>query len=88
MGIKISCDEASKICDKNQYKEASLIEKIKLNIHLFLCKNCKLYSKQNKVLTKCIHGYEKNSPNKNCECLHDSEKKEMEQNIELEIHRH
>ena len=53
MGLKlfISCDEATTICTKNQYKEASFLEKVKLNIHLLNCKICGLYSKQNTKLT-------------------------------------
>ena len=50
--MKISCDEATKICDKNQYEEGSLWEKIKLNIHIFLCKKCDLYSKQKPVISQ------------------------------------
>jgi len=54
MGNKlfITCDEATTICNKNQYNEASFLEKIKLNIHLLRCKICGLYSKQNGKLTE------------------------------------
>jgi hypothetical protein len=52
--MKITCDQATVICDKNQYKEASLLEKMKLGIHLFLCKKCGLYSKQNKMMSVCL----------------------------------
>lgn len=52
--MKLTCDEASAICDKNQYKEASLWEKTKLVIHLFLCKKCGLYAKQNKIMSICL----------------------------------
>ena len=55
--MKLSCDEATKICDKNQYGEASLWEKIKFNIHVFLCKKCGLYSKQNRIMTQCYEKY-------------------------------
>lgn len=55
--IKISCDEATQICDKNQYGAASIWEKIKLNIHLLLCKHCKAYTKQNTIITKVIGKY-------------------------------
>ena len=48
----INCDEATAICNKNQYKEATLWEKIRLGIHLFICKKCGQYSKQNTILTK------------------------------------
>ncbi len=63
--MKLTCDEATLICDKGQYKEAPLWEKIKLNLHKFLCKKCGTYSKQNTILTKCykIHKYSKKSMN-------------------------
>ena len=48
----ISCEEATEICNKNQYKEASLWEKVRLRIHLFICKKCGQYSKQNTILTQ------------------------------------
>jgi len=53
MGNKlfINCDEATTICTKNQYKEASFLEKVKLNIHILNCKVCGLYAKQNRKLT-------------------------------------
>lgn len=78
--MKLTCDEATAICDKSQYKEASLWEKIKLNIHLFLCKKCGLYSKQNKVMSSC---YQKL---KDVECsktiqLKQEEKEFMEQEL-------
>lgn len=47
----ISCDEATLICDKSQYKEATLAEKLKLNGHFFQCKICRLYSNQNNRMT-------------------------------------
>ncbi|MET2986249.1 hypothetical protein [Aureibaculum conchae] len=52
MKIFISCDEATTICNKSQYKEASFWEIIKLKIHVFSCKICGRYSKQNATLTK------------------------------------
>lgn len=52
--MKLTCDEASAICDKSQYNEASLWEKIQLKIHLFLCKKCGLYAKQNKIMSACL----------------------------------
>ncbi len=82
--MKISCDEATKICDKNQYGEVSLLDKIKLNFHLFLCKKCGLYSKQNRILTKCYeaHGSAENS---NKHCLSETDKKHLEKNLKARI---
>ena len=45
--LKISCDQATTICDKSQYGEATLFEKIQLNFHFLGCKICRMYSKQN-----------------------------------------
>jgi len=78
--MKINCDEATTICDKSQYKEAGFWEIIKLNIHLFLCEKCGLYSKQNGVMTKCYEKYKnKNGAEKRCLC--EKEKEQMEQEL-------
>jgi len=49
--FKITCDEATTICDKSQYKEASLLEILKLNWHFLYCKFCKLYAVQNNKMS-------------------------------------
>ena len=52
--IIIPCEEANHVCDKTQYKEATLWEKIKLNIHLLYCKACRKYTQKNTRLTKLV----------------------------------
>ncbi|WP_298287745.1 hypothetical protein [uncultured Lutibacter sp.] len=78
--MKLTCDEATTICDKSQYNEASFLEKIKLQLHILLCKKCGDYSKQNGIMSKC---YEKkrayDSDKKKCLCKED--KKAMENNL-------
>ncbi|MFD1162687.1 hypothetical protein [Hwangdonia seohaensis] len=54
MKIVMPCDEANHVCDKTQYKEATLWEKIILNIHLIYCRACRKYTKNNSKLTKKI----------------------------------
>ncbi|WP_372753404.1 hypothetical protein [Mariniflexile sp.] len=48
------CDEAGHVCDKAQYKDASLWEKIILNLHIIYCNRCRKYSKNNSKLTKIV----------------------------------
>ncbi|GAA4278208.1 hypothetical protein [Aquimarina mytili] len=68
-GIFVSCSDANHFCDKNQYKEASFWEKVKLNVHLIYCRACRKYSSNNGKLTKLvkdpkvisINEYEKNA---------------------------
>lgn len=52
--IFISCDSANHTCDKAQYKEATIWEKIKLNIHLIWCNACREYVKNNVKLTNLV----------------------------------
>lgn len=54
MNLKTECHEANHICDKNQYNEASLLEKVKLSFHLIYCRACRKYSARNGKLTKAI----------------------------------
>jgi len=82
--MKLTCDEATLICDKNQYKEATLWEKIKLSIHIFICKKCGLYSKQNNIMTKC-YDIHKDAESKKVHCLSEPEKKHLEKELKVRI---
>lgn len=54
MKIILPCQEANHICDKNQYKDATFWEQVKLTFHLIYCKACRKYSVKNGKLTKAI----------------------------------
>jgi len=77
----IPCDEANHTCDKTQYHEASLWEKIKLNIHLIYCRACRKYTKNNTTLTKLIK-------NDQVECLETSEQNQLKNAFERELAKH
>ena len=55
--ILINCEEANSICNKNQYREASVWNKIRLNVHVLMCKYCKTYSTQNHIVSILIGKY-------------------------------
>ena len=82
--MKLTCDEATTICDKNQYREASLWEKIKLGVHLFLCKKCGLYSKQNELMTTCYEIHKDGESNKK-HCLDKNEKAHLEKELKARL---
>lgn len=73
--IVIPCDDANHVCDKTQYKEATLWEKIKLNIHLIYCRACRKYTKNNTKLTNIIKKAE-------VECLDEKCKEAMKLDFE------
>lgn len=81
--VMINCDEATSICNKSQYCEASFSDKLRLGIHNFLCKKCKLYSEQNTFMTKLfnVHLHKNDTEQKLC-----SEDKEgLQKNIQKEL---
>ncbi|GAA3616665.1 hypothetical protein Q4Q39_00945 [Flavivirga amylovorans] len=79
--IFIPCDDANHVCDKTQYKEASLWEMIKLNIHLIYCRACRKYTKNNTKLTKAIK-------KSDVECLDKKSKLSMKLDFEKVLKEH
>ncbi len=74
----INCDEASHLCDKSQYKEATLFEKIKLTIHLIYCKVCRKYSSKNSKLTNCVK-------DANTKCMDNAVKASIKKKVNQEL---
>ncbi len=70
----ISCDEAALICNKSQYREARLPEKLMLKLHILFCSTCSSFSKRNKKLSE-MFGKAK------LHVLSDSNKKQLKQLI-------
>ncbi len=48
----MKCEKAGHLSDKDQYKEVSFWEKIKLVSHILFCKFCREYVKNNKRLSE------------------------------------
>lgn len=83
--LLISCDEATTICDKSQYGEASFRELIKLQIHFIFCKICKCYSNQNSIMSKIFGNYTEDlSKDEKCLCKEDKEKMEKDLKEKME----
>ena len=79
----INCDEATAICNKNQYKEASIWGKLKLGTHLFICKKCGRYSKQNVIITNVCNKHLSKSNKGDVLC--NKEKEELQTEITKRI---
>lgn len=82
--IKITCEEATTICTKSQYGEASLVEKIKLNIHFIFCKVCRMFTKQNAELSDICTMAKRYQETHNCSLTEADKAKLKEQIKELE----
>ncbi|NJB72785.1 hypothetical protein GGR42_003276 [Saonia flava] len=74
----ISCEEAAKICNKAQYNEAPLLEKLRLKLHILFCNTCSKFSKKNTQLTSLCDKAD-------LRCLSESEKVEMKEKIKPEL---
>ena len=77
----ISCDEATTICDKSQYGEASFLEKLKLQFHFIQCKLCALYSRQNTLITKIVR-QKSNQSKAQTNCLSQEDKEALRKELE------
>jgi len=76
--IFLNCTEANHTCNKTQYNDASLFEKIKLNLHLLYCRACRKYSSNNAKLTKVMN-------NPEIEFLNTSEKDNLKIKFDQEL---
>lgn len=74
----ISCEQAKHICDKAQYHEASLWEKIELNIRYTWCRFTRAYVKKNKQLTTVIQ-------KSRIDCLQNNEREVLKNEFEKEL---
>ena len=75
MKLILKCDEANHVCNKTQYDDATLWDKIKLNIHLAYCRSCRNYKKNNTKLTKTIK-------KAHIKCLDKKSKENMREELE------
>lgn len=50
----IDCREASLLCTKRREVKLTFAENIRLQLHLFICKPCKLFAKQIAILHRSI----------------------------------
>lgn len=76
--MMISCEKAALICNKTQYREATFMEKIKLKMHLLMCKTCSAFTKKNTELTVLCE-------KANLHSLSEGEKIKMKQQLEEKI---
>lgn len=74
------CSEAPIISDKKQYNEATLLERIRLRIHILVCGMCNNYSEKNKKLTDLME-----CSNCSPKTLDQNAKQQLQQNIENEL---
>lgn len=53
--LMIDCDTSAHYCDKIQYNEASLKERLHYKMHVFICKICKSHTVLNTKLTEACN---------------------------------
>ena len=72
----ITCKEATLSIVKKEEGKINLYDRFRLFIHLVICQFCKLFEKQNKLLSKSL--FEQESK----ESLTDEEKAEIEKKLQ------
>lgn len=62
--LMINCKEASMLIEQKNGVSVTMFEKIKLKIHLLICKACANYVKQHSTIEKFISKYYQTNKNK------------------------
>ena len=75
-----NCEKACEICDKSQYKETGLAEKLLLQFHLVFCSLCRKYISNNNKLSGALK-------NSNLKTLTLEQKQLLQQRLQLELHK-
>lgn len=85
MGRKffINCDEATTICDKSQYDEASLFDRMRLSFHLAFCKHCKKYTRQNSLMSDVFSRFA--TPCERSDHMPEKDKDELEMKLKEQL---
>lgn len=74
----ISKEEAFHICDKSQYRESTLWEKVKLSFRYLWCRTTRHYVNRNNKLTKTIKS-------SNLECLRFNERQMLDAQVKQHL---
>lgn len=54
LSIMFNCGAAAKTCDKSQYQESSLLDRILMKMHHLMCRVCREHSAENTKLTNAL----------------------------------
>jgi len=76
----MSCKKASYIIEKRNVSKISLWEKLSLKFHLAICKLCKKYESDSKILARILKGLHKHETQNH---LSDSEKSAMKEKLNI-----
>lgn len=73
--ILITCKEAAILSNKKEYREASLMDRMRLRLHLSMCRICTVFARKNRQLTLLLSQARLHS-------LKDAEKQAMKKALE------
>jgi hypothetical protein len=77
--LMITCKEATMLSVQKSEINISLLDKMRLFIHLLVCQYCRLFNKQNKIIDKLLSNWKTDKK------LSDFDKNHLEHIIEKEI---
>jgi len=79
--ILYDCREATYLIEKGQHVRLSLVERLKLVIHLSGCSVCRLFRRQSRLITRMMRGLFRASAERE-HVLDEAFKREMQEKIE------
>jgi len=83
--LMLSCDTATMLITKSEYKKLNCIENIQLKMHLLGCKFCRRFKKQSEFISYAIKNDFANLDNKNLKVeLSDEQKEKLKEKLKTE----
>lgn len=78
LGILFKCDDAANVCDRSQYSESTVSERLLMKFHHVICRICREHSALNGKLSRAIK-------KANLQSFPEHKKRELRKVIQQEI---
>jgi len=82
--IQYDCRQATYLIEKGQHTRLSIVERVKLAIHLPGCSVCRLFRRQSRMINRMMRGLFQASATRG-HVLDESVKREMQEKIEARL---
>ena len=81
----IDCDKAAYFSTKSQYEDLNFTDKIKFKTHLAICKPCRIFNSNNRVMSDNFANLEDIGLNGDTKILSEEKKKEINKKIKQKL---
>ena len=82
--LLLTCEHATRMALRAEEEKLSTWAKLRMHMHLFLCKYCRRFFRQSQQLDEVMHQHVHQHVHANGECLSASQRERLEQTLEIQ----